>query len=298
MKKTCGGPCGYDATSTADTDMPVSAAASGELVSVFAIPKMDCPSEEGMIRLALNGFDDIRTLSFDLSNRRLKVVHDGAVEPITAKLATLGLGASLQETVTADPGMVMDAERSAASAAEESGTLRVLLGINALMFIVEMTGGLIAQSTGLIADSLDMFADAVVYALALYAVGRSAQLQTRAAHLAGVLQLILALGVLVEVVRRFVFGSEPESLVMMAIAFVALIANTGCLLLISKHREGGVHMKASWIFSANDVLINLGVIAAGALVAWTGSSYPDLVIGTVVGLIVLNGARRILALKA
>src|SRR3546814_4142031 len=70
-------------------------------------------------------------------------------------------------------------------------------------------------------------------------------MQVRAAHLAGVLQLILAVGVLVEVVRRFVFGSEPESLVMMAIAFVALIANTSCLLLISKHREGGAHMKAS-----------------------------------------------------
>src|SRR3546814_4531151 len=72
----------------------------------------------------------------------------------------------------------------------------------------------------------------------LYAVGHSVKMQVRAAHLAGVLQLILAVGVLVEVVRRFVFGSEPESLVMMAIAFVALIAYTSCLLLISKHREG------------------------------------------------------------
>ena len=202
-----------------------------------------------------------------------------------------------QETVIADPETIKAAESSAVSATQESGTLRVLLGINAIMFVVEMTAGLIAQSTGLIADSLDMFADAAVYGLALYAVGRSAKMQVRAAHLAGVLQLILAIGVLVEVVRRFVFGSEPESLMMMAIAFVALIANTGCLLLISKHREGGAHMKASWIFSANDVVINMGVIAAGALVAWTGSSYPDLIIGTIVGLIVLNGARRILALK-
>ena len=277
--------------------MPVSSEASGEWVSVYAVPKMDCPSEERMIRLALNGFDEIRTLSFDLSNRRLEAVHDGEAEPITAKLATLGLGASLQETVIADPETIKAAESSAVSATQESGTLRVLLGINAIMFVVEMTAGLIAQSTGLIADSLDMFADAAVYGLALYAVGRSAKMQVRAAHLAGVLQLILAIGVLVEVVRRFVFGSEPESLMMMAIAFVALIANTGCLLLISKHREGGAHMKASWIFSANDVVINMGVIAAGALVAWTGSSYPDLIIGTIVGLIVLNGARRILALK-
>ena len=277
--------------------MPVSSEASGEWVSVYAVPKMDCPSEERMIRLALNGFDEIRTLSFDLSNRRLEVVHDGEAELITAKLATLGLGASLQETVIADPETIKAAESSAVSATQESGTLRVLLGINAIMFVVEMTAGLIAQSTGLIADSLDMFADAAVYGLALYAVGHSAKMQVRAAHLAGVLQLILAIGVLVEVVRRFVFGSEPESLMMMAIAFVALIANTGCLLLISKHREGGAHMKASWIFSANDVVINLGVILAGLLVAWTGSNYPDLVIGGIVGGIVLIGAKRILALK-
>ena len=50
---------------------------------------------------------------------------------------------------------------------------------------------------------------------------------------------------------------------MMAVAFLALLANMGCLLLISKHREGGAHMKASWIFSANDVVINVGVIVAG-----------------------------------
>lgn len=250
-----------------------------------------------MIRLALNGFEEIRALSFDLSNRRLKVVHDGEIELVTSKLKTLGLGASLQETVAANPETIKAAEFSAASAKQESGTLRWLLGINALLFVVEMTAGLIAQSTGLIGESLDNFSDAAVYGLALYAVGHSVKMQVRAAHLAGVLQLILAVGVLVEVVRRFVFGSEPESLVMMAIAFVALIANTSCLLLISKHREGGAHMKASLIFSANDVVINLGGITAGALVAWTGSNYPDLIIGTIAGGIVLNGARRILALK-
>ena len=107
---------------------------------------------------------------------------------------------------------------------------------------------------------------------------------------------VAALGVDWEL-QEAVSGSEPEWLVMIAIAFVALIANTSCLLLISKHREGGAHMKASWIFSANDVVINLGVITAGALVAWTGSNYPDLIIGTIAGVIVLNGARRILALK-
>ena len=297
MSKSCEDACGCDATSAEGNAGSEASEASGNWISVYTVPKMDCPSEERMIRLALNGFEDIRGLSFDLSDRRLKVVHDGEAEPITAKLATLGLGASLQETAAADPESIKALGGTAISAEQESGTLRWLLGINAVLFVAEMTAGLIAHSTGLIAESLDNFADAAVYGLALYAVGHSVKTQVRAAHLAGVLQLILAVGVLAEVVRRFVFGSEPESLVMMGIAFIALIANTTCLLLISKHREGGAHMKASWIFSANDVVINLGVITAGALVAWTGSNYPDLIIGSIAGIIVLNGARRILALK-
>ena len=297
MSKSCEDACGCDATPAEGNTGSEASEASGNWISVYTVPKMDCPSEERMIRLALNGFEDIRGLSFDLSDRRLKVVHDGEAEPITAKLATLGLGASLQETAAADPESIKALGGTAISAEQESGTLRWLLGINAVLFVVEMTAGLIAHSTGLIAESLDNFADAAVYGLALYAVGHSVKMQVRAAHLAGVLQLILAVGALAEVVRRFVFGSEPESLVMMGIAFIALIANTTCLLLISKHREGGAHMKASWIFSANDVVINLGVITAGALVAWTGSNYPDLIIGSIAGIIVLNGARRILALK-
>ncbi|NQY78491.1 MAG: cation transporter, partial [Halomonas sp.] len=167
MSKNCGGPCGDHARPAADTDMQASSDASGEWVSVYAVPKMDCPSEERMIRLALNGVEGIRALSFDLSNRRLKVVHDGEVEPVTSKLKTLGLGASLQETVAANPETIKAAEFSAASAKQESGTLRWLLGINALLFVVEMTAGLIAQSTGLIGESLDNFADAAVYGLAL-----------------------------------------------------------------------------------------------------------------------------------
>ncbi|HAO26011.1 MULTISPECIES: cation transporter [unclassified Methylophaga] len=278
--------------------MPTSSVIKGKWISVFNIQKMDCPSEERMIRMALNSLGGIKALSFDLPNRRLEVLHDGAVEPITTKLASLGLGASLEKTQAAATDSVSAIEKFAGSADQESHILLVLLGINALMFIVELTAGLLAQSAGLIGESLDNFADAAVYGIALYAVGHSIKMQVRAAQFAGVLQLILALGVLAEVLRRFVFGSEPESVTMMAVAFVAMIANIICMLLISRHRDNGAHMKASWIFSANDVVINVGVICSGALVLWTGSNYPDLIIGTVAGLIVLNGARRILALRA
>ncbi len=301
MSGTCNDQCDQKESGPDEAAHPINSSSSSEWLSVYLstykVPKMDCPSEERMIRMALGGFDTIQGLSFDLSGRTLEVLHNGEAEPITSKLATLGLGASLQNTREPDPETLKAVQSSATRESEQSGTLWILLAINGLMFLIEMTMGLIAQSAGLIADSVDMFADAAVYGLALYAVGHGVRMQVRAAHIAGVLQLILAIGVLVEVGRRFFFGSDPESLMMMAIAFLALIANISCLLLISKHRDGGAHMKASWIFSANDVVINLGVILAGALVAWTGSNYPDLIIGAIVGAIVLSGARRILALK-
>lgn len=84
---------------------------------------------------------------------------------------------------------------------------------------------------------------------------------------------------------------------MIGISLLALAGNVSCLLLLVRHRHGGAHMKASWIFSTNDVLANLGVMTAGALVAATGSRLPDLVIGTLVAALVLLGAVRILRLR-
>lgn len=173
-------------------------------------------------------------------------------------------------------------------------TLWVVLLINAAMFVVELVVGLRAGSTGLIADSLDMLADAGVYGLSLGAVGRSSKDQRQAAVVSGRLQIALALGVLLDVLRRTALGSEPISTLMVVIGALALLANLLCLLLVRRHREGGVHMRASVIFSTNDTLANLGVIVAGLLVAWSGSRIPDLLIGTAISLLVLQGGRRIL----
>ncbi len=261
--------------------------------STFDVPKMDCPSEERMIRMALDGVPGVAELQFDLQARTLSVLHGGEPAALFAKLEPLGLGARLTRTEEATRADHLPASTDAA----EARTLRLLLAINAAMFVVELVAGWLAQSTGLIADSLDMLADAMVYGLSLYAVGKAATAKVRAAHLAGVFQAALALGVLVDVVRRLVAGSAPEAPAMIGISIIALGANVSCLLLVARHRHGGAHMKASWIFSTNDVLANLGVIVSGALVAWTGSRFPDLVTGTAVGLLVLAGAVRILRLR-
>ena len=263
----------------------------------YHIRKMDCPSEENLIRMALGALPQVQQLQFFLQDRQLDVVHQGSPDTITQRLEALNLGAAFQCSAPFQADPTASVENSKADA-DERKLLQQLLTINAVMFVTELIVGVWAQSTGLIADSLDMLADAAVYSVALLAVGLSAAKKVRAAHLSGWLQTLLAAGVLFEVARRFWAGTEPMSTLMIVMASVALAANTLCLYLISQSRSDGAHMKATKIFSTNDVLANIGVIVAGGLVAWTGSGYPDLVIGGIIGIIVLDGARRILALRA
>ncbi|HKI62310.1 MAG TPA: cation transporter [Mariprofundaceae bacterium] len=177
---------------------------------------------------------------------------------------------------------------------EQRRVLIPLLLINGLMFVVEMTFGLIGQSTGLIADSMDMLADATVYGIAMYAVGRELQAKVRAAHISGVFQVVLAFGVLLDAARRFIFGSSPESTLMVVMGLAALVANVICLMLIAKHRNGEIHMRASWVFSKNDVIANVGVIVGGAMVALFSSPLPDLIIGCAISIMVMMGGLSII----
>lgn len=263
--------------------------------SVFKVPKMDCPSEEGLIRMALEKSDKVKRLSFNLNDRTVKIIHGDSTTTLLALIQGIGFGASELETKSID-NAVLDDDVSSSSDTSEYRTLVVLLLINGFMFFAELGFGIYAQSTGLIADSLDMLADSLVYGISLYAVGKAFSSKRLAAKVSGWFQLALALGVLIEVTRRFFEGSEPLSTFMMTVSAVALFANLFCLWLISKHRHGGVHMKASWIFSSNDVIANLGVVLAGALVYWTSSNLPDLVIGLFISGFVASGAIRILKL--
>ena len=301
MAEQCSGTCGTmnNSEGCVTQDSVDKAKIDSGYVSEYRVAKMDCPSEEGMIRMALDSVNPKVTLEFDTPNRKVRIFHGDNAATIEARMQALGLGATLEHTHPVENSVFIQAQVSAQQTSQnEARILKWLLVINAVMFAVEITVGWLAQSTGLIADSLDMFADAAVYGVSLYAVGHSVRMKLRAAHLSGWLQVILALGALSEVLRRFWYGSEPVSSLMMSFGLVALMANAWCLVLIAKNRDGGAHMKASWIFSANDVIANLGVILAGFLVAWTGSRYPDLLIGLLIAVIVLSGARRILQLKS
>lgn len=249
---------------------------------------MDCPSEENLIRMKLDGISDIKNLDFDIPNRKLTVYHDGQTDTIEQSIIALNLGGKKISTEKTE-------EVEFSENANQKKLLWAVLAINFTFFIIEMTTGLISKSMGLVADSLDMLADSFVYAISLFAVGGTLIRKKRIAKVAGYFQITLALIGFVEVLRRF-FGVEkmPDFSTMIIVSVFALIANGICLFLLQKSKSKEAHMQASMIFTSNDVVINLGVIAAGVLVHWLDSSKPDLIIGTIVFIIVVQGAIRIL----
>lgn len=259
--------------------------------TIFEITKMDCPSEENLIRMKLDGISSIANLEFDIPNRKLTVFHGGEMQLIENSITELKLGGKKIATVQTD-------QTEFAENKNQKKLLWSVLVINFVFFIIEMTTGLISKSMGLVADSLDMLADSFVYGISLFAVGGTLIRKKRIAKLAGYFQIALAIIGFAEVLRRF-FGAEklPDFSTMIVVSIFALIANGLCLYILQKSRsKEEAHMKASMIFTSNDVIINAGVITAGVLVNWLNSSKPDLIIGTIVFVLVIQGAIRILKL--
>lgn len=258
--------------------------------TVFQIPQMDCPSEENLVRLKLDSIGEIRNLDFDIPKRQLTVFHDGGIVNIENSIADLNLGGRRLSTERTD-------EIEFEEPTKQRKLLWTVLTINFGFFAIEMTTGLISGSMGLVADSLDMLADSFVYGISLFAVGASVSRKRNIATLAGYFQILLAIVGFVEVVRRFVGVEEmPDFATMIVVSVLALIANGFCLYLLQKSKSSEAHMQASAIFTSNDVIINLGVIAAGLLVFMSGSNKPDLIVGTIVFFVVVRGALRILKL--
>ena len=178
--------------------------------------------------------------------------------------------------------------------AEKRRTLWVVLWLNVALAVGFFLFGYLADSNALIANGLDNSSDALVYVLSLLALTRTRTWKRNAARLSGVLLLVLGGGVIADAIRRFVEGSEPGGIMMMAMAAVAAVVNLACLRLLQKLQQKDVNLRAATTFSFNDFVANGGIILAGIIVIVTGSNWPDLVVGVAVAGIALYGGIDIL----
>lgn len=172
--------------------------------------------------------------------------------------------------------------------------LKVVLVINALMFLVEFTTGWFARSTALLGDSLDMLGDAFVYGVSLYVIGKNERWGTSVSLIKGSIMAIFGVGVILDAIRRFMTPGLPVATTMGAIGALALVANVICAALLLRHRNDDLNMQSTWLCSRNDVLANIGVLLAAAAVSATQSKYPDLLVGVCIAALVLRSAFHVL----
>jgi Co/Zn/Cd efflux system component len=173
--------------------------------------------------------------------------------------------------------------------------LIVVLLLNALMFVVEFGAGLVAQSASLMADSIDMLGDAAVYGLSLVALGRSLRWRAGAALIKGGFILFLGLGVIGEILAKLAWGVPPASGLMLIVGTMALIANLSCLALLWPYRAHDVNLASTFACSRNDVMANVGVLAAACLVSMTASPWPDVVVAAGIAALFIRSALKVIA---
>ena len=189
--------------------------------------------------------------------------------------------------------MTCDCNDVSASTEAQRRIVRVALGLNLSMFIVGVAAGVAADSTAVLADALDMLTDAIGYALALAAISRGPAFKANAARWTGCVLLVLGAGIAIEVVRRWMFGSEPVGTIMVAYSIVSFAVNLYVLTRLAKVKHGGVHLRASYICTRADVLANFAVFASGIAIAITGLGAIDLVVGLAIGIYVTREALEI-----
>jgi cation diffusion facilitator family transporter len=186
--------------------------------------------------------------------------------------------------------------------ADELGAIRsrhgqilwAVLAINATMFVVEFGAGLVAGSSALLADSLDMLGDSFVYGFSLFVIHRSVAWHARAALFKGGIMALFGVAVLFEVVLKLRAPTPPIVPTMAAIGTLAFAANALCFSLLWRHRADNINLRSTWLCSRNDLIANAAVLAAAALVAWSGSAWPDIVVGLGIAILFLRTSAVVL----
>lgn len=209
-------------------------------------------------------------------------------------LSTLGTKPSMWYVITVsgccdqDCSLELGRER-------QRGTLKIVLGINAVMFVVIVAAALYSASSALLSDSLDNLGDALTYGLSLYAVSRGAKVKAKVALFKGGLIFLAATAVVAQIVYKLLWPIVPGFEAMGIFSLLGLAANGVCLYLLWRHRQDDVNMSSVWECSRNDIASNLSVFVAAGAVWLTGKGWPDILVASCLVLLLMRSAIRVIS---
>jgi Co/Zn/Cd efflux system component len=173
--------------------------------------------------------------------------------------------------------------------------LVAVIAINAVMFVVEMSAGVLAGSQALKADAADFFADTLTYGASLAVIGMSLRTRSLVAIAKGASLLLMGGWILGSTVYRVFVIGVPEADVMGIVGFLALAANVASVLILIRYKDGDANVRSVWICSRNDAIGNVAVMLAALGVWATGTGWPDLAVAAILAGLFVTSSVRILA---
>ncbi|MFJ1736760.1 cation diffusion facilitator family transporter [Streptomyces sp. NPDC088254] len=192
------------------------------------------------------------------------------------------------------------------AAAAYRGRLRVALSITLTVMVVQVVGGLLADSLALIVDAAHMATDALGLGMALLAIhfaGRPpSESRTfglaRAEILAALANCLLLLGVggyvLYEAVERFLTPASTEGGLMLVFGAIGLVANSVSLTLLMRGQAESVNVRGAFLEVAADALGSVAVMVSAAVILTTGWQAADPIASLVIGVMIVPRTVKLL----
>lgn len=257
---------------------------------------MDCPSCTKEIETEVKTNDCVQSVKVSLASQIMTVQSDaseaclqsveGAVKKLGYQIlrvteSVLDEGSSEAEALPTKLSHVTPAYRRA---------LWTVFLLNAGYGVIEVVAGYFAKSQALKADALDFIGDGLITFLGLLAINWSLRWRARAALIQGLFLGALGLAVVVTTVYRVFFRILPEAELMGLFGGIALFINIVSAAVLARHRAGDANARAIWLFSRNDAIGNIAVVISAALVAWSGTPWPDYLVAFIIAGLFLHSA--------
>ena len=256
----------------------------------YRITGMDCSACAAKIEAATRDVAGVTSVKVSIASQLMTLaVANTPVLPNVERTVT-DLGYQLSRVDEADS----DGSRSTHLQSGYKRALWTVILLNAGYGAIEIVGGFIAGSQAVKADALDFIGDGLISFLGLIAIAWGLAARARAALLQGVFLAVLGIAVLANTVYRVFIVSQPEAELMGLFVAIALVVNIAAAAVLMPHRKGDANVRAVWLFSRNDAIGNAAVVAAAALVWWTHSPWPDLIVAIVIAGLFLHSAWSII----
>ena len=166
--------------------------------------------------------------------------------------------------------------------------------LNLAYFVVEFAVALVANSVSLLADSVDFLEDASINLLIFVALGWPLARRALMGKAMGLIILGPAAVAGWTAVHRISDPMAPVVLPLVAASLGAIVINgASAWLLVGVRQHGGSLSSAAFLSARNDVLVNVAIILMALVTAWTGSGWPDLVLGCFIILLALHAAYEV-----